>query len=362
MIETLQSLRFIFFVMIFMSHFEYDGLPAFDAGGDCGVSFFFILSGFVLSSAYGNKVSSDGFRYRQFMARRVKKLYPLHLLCLLAFVVINIRSMDAGTLVRLLPNLLLVQSWIPSAGFYFSANAVSWFLSDILLCYSVFPVVFRAVRRMTPMALTGAWAAVLAAYAVLLCNIPDAMTNAIVYVFPPVRTVDFAIGVTLWRVAVWLKGRHEAVSESRLLAFDSRSAGLRSRLTATAAELAVFAALAMTLAAHPYVNLQIRTACLFWPVNVAIILLFACERQGGAVAWLLRRKPLIWLGNISFPLFMVHQMAISITLASLLRLSSITPEPPYWLALTLCAATTLAGTALAQYIIKVRVKRSESEE
>lgn len=347
MIETLQSLRFIFFVMIFMSHFEYDGLPAFDAGGDCGVSFFFILSGFVLSSAYGNKVSSDGFRYRQFMARRVKKLYPLHLLCLLAFVVINIRSMDAGTLVRLLPNLLLVQSWIPSAGFYFSANAVSWFLSDILLCYAVFPVVFRAVRRMTPMALTGAWAAVLAAYAVLLCNIPDAMTNAIVYVFPPVRTVDFAIGVTLWRVAAWLKKRRIAVFESRL--------------TATAAELAVFAALAMTLAAHPYVNLQIRTACLFWPVNVAIILLFACERQGGAVAWLLRRKPLIWLGNISFPLFMVHQMAISITLAVLLRLSSITPEPPYWLALTLCAATTLAGTALA-HIIKVRVKRSESEE
>ena len=345
MIETLQSLRFIFFVMIFMSHFEYDGRPAFDAGGDCGVSFFFILSGFVLSSAYGNKVSSDGFRYRQFMARRVKKLYPLHLLCLLAFVVINIRSMDAGTLVRLLPNLLLVQSWIPSAGFYFSANAVSWFLSDILLCYSVFPVVFRVVRRMTPAALTGAWAAVLAAYAVLLCNIPDAMTNAIVYVFPPVRTVDFAIGVTLWRVAVWLKKRRIAVFESRL--------------TATAAELAVFAALAMTLAAHPYVNLQIRTACLFWPVNVAIILLFACEKQGGAVAWLLRRKPLIWLGNISFPLFMVHQMAISITLAVLPCLSAVIPTSPYWLALTLCAATTLAGTALAQYIIKVRVKRSE---
>lgn len=345
MIETLQSLRFIFFVMIFMSHFEYDGRPAFDAGGDCGVSFFFILSGFVLSSAYGNKVSSDGFRYRQFMARRVKKLYPLHLLCLLAFVVINIRSMDAGTLMRLLPNLLLVQSWIPSAGFYFSANAVSWFLSDILLCYSVFPVVFRVVRRMTPAALTGAWAAVLAAYAVLLCNIPDAMTNAIVYVFPPVRTVDFAIGVTLWRVAIWLKERRAAV--------------LESRLTATAAELAVFAALAMTLAAHPYVNLQIRTACLFWPVNVAIILLFACEKQGGAVAWLLRRKPLIWLGNISFPLFMVHQMAISITLAVLPCLSAVIPTSPYWLALTLCAATTLAGTALAQYIIKVRVKRSE---
>lgn len=355
MIETLQSLRFIFFVMIFMSHFEYDGRPAFDAGGDCGVSFFFILSGFVLASAYSGRIASGSFRHRTFMARRIAKIYPLHLLCLLAFVVINIRHIGADDLPALLSNLLLIQSWIPSADFYFSANAVSWFLSDILLCYSVFPVVFRVVRRMTPAALTSAWAAVLAAYAVLLCNIPDAMTNAIVYVFPPVRTVDFAIGVTLWRVAVWLKKRRAAVSENRQVAFDSRSAGLRSRLTATAAELTVFAALAATLAAHPYVNLQIRTACLFWPVCAAIILLFACERQGGAVAWLLRRKPLIWLGNISFPLFMVHQMAISITLTVLLRLSAITPEPPYWLALTLCAATTLAGTALAQYIIKVKV-------
>ncbi|MBQ7870061.1 MAG: hypothetical protein IJ355_07030 [Prevotella sp.] len=52
MIETLQSLRFIFFVMIFMSHFGYDGRPTFDAGGDCGVSFFFILSGFVGEPSY----------------------------------------------------------------------------------------------------------------------------------------------------------------------------------------------------------------------------------------------------------------------------------------------------------------------
>ena len=49
MIETLQALRFIFVLMIFMSHFTYRGICAFDAGGDCGVSFFFILSGFVLS-------------------------------------------------------------------------------------------------------------------------------------------------------------------------------------------------------------------------------------------------------------------------------------------------------------------------
>ena len=52
MIETLQSLRFIFMMMIFMSHFAYRDIGAFDAGGDCGVSFFFLLSGFVCSLGY----------------------------------------------------------------------------------------------------------------------------------------------------------------------------------------------------------------------------------------------------------------------------------------------------------------------
>lgn len=347
MIETLQSLRFIFFVMIFMSHFGYDGRPTFDAGGDCGVSFFFILSGFVMTLAYGEKAASERFSYRRFMVRRMAKLYPLHLLCLLAFVVINIKSMDAEALVRLLPNLLLIQSWLPSADYYFSGNAVSWFLSDILLCYAVFPFVCRAIRRMTPAALTFTWAAVLMAYSLLLCNVTDAMTNTFIYVFPPVRTVDFALGITIWRVAEWTKRHRPDIAENRL--------------AINAAELAVFAALAATLAAHPYVNLQIRTACLFWPVCAAVILLFAGERQGGGVAWLLRHKPFIWLGNITFPMFMVHQMAISITLIAFLHLSGFIGEPPYWLALTLCAATTLAGTTIYRRI-EVRMKRKINKE
>lgn len=299
-----------------------------------------------MTLAYGEKAASEGFRYRHFIARRVAKLYPLHLLCLLAFVVINIKSMDAEALVRLLPNLLLIQSWLPSADYYFSGNAVSWFLSDILLCYAVFPFVCRAIRRMTPAVLAFTWAAVLMTYSLLLCNVTDAMTNSIVYIFPPVRTVDFALGMTLWRMAEWTK-RH-------------RPGILESRLAINAAELAVFAALAATLAAHPYINLQIRTACLFWPVCAAVILLFVCERQSGVVAWLLRRKALIWLGNITFPMFMVHQMAINVTLRTSSRISGFIGEPSYTGMLTLCAATTLLAATLA---LKIGAEqRAKSEE
>ena len=135
MIETLQSLRFIFVLMIFMSHFTYRGICAFDAGGDCGVSFFFILSGFVLSLGYGSRIREGTFCYGRFMLRRLRKIYPLHLLCLLFFLVVSRSDFDLTVLL----NELLLQSWVPDPNYYFSCNSVSWFLSSLLFCYLVFP-------------------------------------------------------------------------------------------------------------------------------------------------------------------------------------------------------------------------------
>ena len=58
MIRTLQSLRFFFIMLVVLSH--YIG-SSFDFGGECGVSFFFILSGFVLSLAYSGKIADGTF-------------------------------------------------------------------------------------------------------------------------------------------------------------------------------------------------------------------------------------------------------------------------------------------------------------
>lgn len=82
------SLRFMFVMMIFMSHFNYRGHAAFDAGGNCGVAFFFLLSGFVLSMGYGQRINEKTFVFKNYFKRRLLKLYPLHLLSLALFIVL----------------------------------------------------------------------------------------------------------------------------------------------------------------------------------------------------------------------------------------------------------------------------------
>ena len=63
-IRTLQGARFLFVAFIYLSHCVTPNVSTpFDFGGDIGVSFFFILSGFVMSWGYGPSVSRGEFSH-----------------------------------------------------------------------------------------------------------------------------------------------------------------------------------------------------------------------------------------------------------------------------------------------------------
>ena len=49
MIRSFTGWRYIFAVAIFMHHYQIDGKSVLQAGGAIGVTFFFILSGFLLA-------------------------------------------------------------------------------------------------------------------------------------------------------------------------------------------------------------------------------------------------------------------------------------------------------------------------
>ena len=300
MIATLQSLRFIFVMMIFMSHFSYHGMSAFDAGGDCGVAFFFMLSGFVLSLRYGGEICEGSFQYGRFLKHRFWKLYPLHLLCLVFFLVVARPRLDLPVLL----NALLLQSWIPRPDYYFSCNSVSWFLSSLFFCYLLFPLAYKRV--------SGWWMSlVFMAYLAVVLLTPCEKVNAILYVHPLVRFVDFYIGIVLARI--YARG-YEVPAPKWM-------------------ELVLVVLVAVALVLYSYMDAKFRNAPLYWLVLIPLILVFAKEQ--GILSSCLRRKPMLLLASLSMPLFMTHQMLTGILVYRL-------PDLPVVVMLFVCILVTLA--------------------
>ncbi|SFB41100.1 Peptidoglycan/LPS O-acetylase OafA/YrhL, contains acyltransferase and SGNH-hydrolase domains [Pseudomonas sp. NFIX10] len=116
------------------------------------VSFFFVLSGFVLTHAYG---SSALFNFRKFFITRTFRLLPLHLFMLSIFILLECgrylvaqKGMDFNNSPftekfapsEILPNVLLLQSWTYLTN-PLSFNYPSWSISIEYYTYMIFALI-----------------------------------------------------------------------------------------------------------------------------------------------------------------------------------------------------------------------------
>ena len=270
--DVFQSLRFVFVMMIFMSHFAYRDVNPFDAGGDCGVAFFFLLSGFVMSMGYGRSITDGSFRFGHYIRRRIQKIYPLHLFCLILFILLFRPELDS----KLPLNVLLLQAWIPDSAYYFSYNGVAWFLSCLLFCYLLFPFLYR---KSSPCMLLLVLAYCLIAYIL----VPYNKINAILYVSPLIRFVDFFLGIILYKQYCTYSNKFTPPIW---------------------AEPLIVVLLILALFSYPYTDEKIRNAPLYWMVLLPLIFVFA--NQKGPISRLLQHNSLRWLGSISMTIFLLH--------------------------------------------------------
>lgn len=304
MIRNLQALRFIFCMLIFVFHFT--GMlhtsVLFTYGGDAGVAFFFILSGFVLSLSSGSKVENGTFHWRSFILARLRKLYPLHIASLMISICFSLYIGESFRPLSFVAQLFMLQSWGLSESCIEYGNAVSWFLGPLFLCYALFPWLYSAI--------TGRgkeWQRILfAMYIVMYTGIryfSDEEIDSYLYAFPPLRVMDFGFGILTYRFyRTGIGGEaHERVM--RL-----------STCQATFVELLVAALCFATCLLYPELPSQIRFSALFWlPFPVAIRYFSLADGSRGLVSRLFRQRPLQWLGGISFEIYMLHLIAINIS-------------------------------------------------
>ena len=293
MIRTLQSLRFFFIILVVLSH--YIG-SSFDFGGECGVSFFFMLSGFVLSLAYSERIAKGLFSTKPFVVKQWIKIYPLHILTFIVMFALDIRLEKYCDITAVIANILLLQSWVPADSFYFVANSPSWFLCDILFFYVVFSSLNKYILRSDNRKLLAISLVVILLYICLMAVLPTYLVNPILYANPLTRLLDFIVGIILYKLYVSDNG----------IALRDKLNG-KSFLTVSLMELSVILLVVITAILYPHLPQRVRTVSIFWLAIPLFIFFFAMtDKHSGVISKFLQGKTMLWLGNISFCIYIIH--------------------------------------------------------
>jgi peptidoglycan/LPS O-acetylase OafA/YrhL len=296
-LPALTGLRFVAASMVFVLH----SLP--DPGRwislDQGVSFFFVLSGFILTWVYPELPDRDSIK--RFYIARLARLWPLHLAtALLAIGIGGIGSVEPALL-----NPLLLHAWVPVRRIYFSYNAVSWSLSTEALFCLAFPLLVRSLRRTWWAKLAAA--ALLVAALITICNrfaLPlfsqDGISaHGLLYISPMSRMLEFIAGMCC--CILWRSLRRDI--DGGVMAF-------------TLAEiLAVALAATLLIWPFPFAHAGVGPAGTLWMVRTsampgfcAIVAVFAFGR--GLLSRLTGSRPFELLGEISFAIYLVHLLTI----------------------------------------------------
>ncbi len=250
------------------------------------VDFFFVLSGFVLMSGFGGRVSTAA-ALRRYGARRLARLYPLHLVALLVlFALIGLEAWRTGEplfakahgLGALLQCLTLVQGFTTQA---LSWNFPSWSISIELWGSLGLGLALYSARR-SAWIVVGLAAAVLAGLVIVFGEPEGPATTAIGALLKAAHYLSaFALGVVLFRLFQWLahrRGRPPSWLE--------------------------WPALTLILAVFAF------PAILPFPAAIlgfgAVILVFAFE--SGPVSAALRRPGFQALGRWSYSIYLIHPL------------------------------------------------------
>ncbi len=300
-LDSLTGLRFLAAGMVVLYHASMWSVHDHNPGknpleiGYVGVTFFFVLSGFVLAWTHRSDDTPHAF-----WSRRFARIYPVHLLTFAiaaVFVVLGIGSIDKRPW-GWLAQVFLVQSWAPGPG-ALTYNSPAWSLSDEAFFYVLFPFVMGIgwLRRRPVLmaALAGGW---LLGGALLLGRIDRHHLDVLFYL-PLYRIGEFLIGVAL------------ALAMKR---------GWRPRIGLPAGALL---AVASYLVAWQWgVRHEQNLADAFWYAQIITAVGFAALILGAARADLdqrpspLRAGWLVRLGQWSFALYMVHELSMRLVYSS----------------------------------------------
>ncbi|MDP3802819.1 acyltransferase [Brevundimonas sp.] len=336
-LRALTGLRFLaaLWVVLYTAwpHLDVSWVPVAVTKGYLGVEVFFVLSGFILSHVYLEAAGQKRYSYGGFLWARIARVYPLHLVTLFGMAALGIAGTAAGLSIdgsltdwRALPaHLTMTHAWglAPISAF----NHPSWSISAEWFAYLTFPAfafVAWRLRERPIAAVMGAVALALAIYAAFQPLAGFSLTEA-TFRWGALRIVPcFALGCALYlvyrRAPIPYAGPVALISGLGLLA--SASLGLWDPVT----------------------------------VLLAGGLILGLGSLDNARAGLMGSKAAVYLGEISYSIYMVCAPVLLVTTNVAARLTG-ADDKRFHIIVWLLAVAAIPVAAMATYHLVERPAR-----
>ncbi|MBK9140857.1 MAG: acyltransferase [Candidatus Melainabacteria bacterium] len=363
-LDALTSLRFFAAMMVVCLHLS-NVFPAIATLSSqlClfqGVSFFFVLSGFILFYSYQRFDTQRDILF--FWCKRIARLWPLHLTTFLArFTFLPTAFIFPGpapSWIVAVANLCLLNAWIPHREFYLSYNSPSWSISTELFFYLAMPGLIPIFRKSRFLLLALATSTLLVTLSLGNAVPSDSSfdsayaANGLAYVNPFSRLLEFTLGMCIADIHLRMNGVWD---------WSRTRASIIEALVISILFIAIFSTLPITNLLAPFTG----AAGQIWISTVGVTLLpftlviLVTSFQRGAISQFLASKVLVFLGEISFAIYLVHAPLIELWDRFVPRIETCQPLEYILIPVFLCLLFALSH--LAYRIIEIPSKNGLTE-
>ncbi|QKD05208.1 acyltransferase family protein [Mesorhizobium loti] len=311
----IDGLRAVAVLAVLFFHLRISGF----SGGFVGVDVFFLISGFLITRIVATDIEAGRFSLAQFYSRRARRLLPaffttLSLSCVAAFLLFTPQHLETfgKSLTAAVLGVSNIFFWRDSGYFDLAARMKpllhTWSLSVEWQFYLVWPLLLSVLLALFPRRMVWPIMAIAIFSFCLIFEFQDGSVwllsrtraadwiadgRATVFYNTPFRAFEFACGAAL----VWLPRPRSAIVHEFL------------------------ALLGLTLISSAIFILDSRSGTPAWnvlppAVGAAMVLHADRSRWAGLV---LRNRPAVYLGRISYPLYLVHWPLIVFCEYGLLR-------------------------------------------
>ncbi|UOU99048.1 acyltransferase [Chryseobacterium daecheongense] len=284
-ISQITFTRFVAAIAIVISHFNKDlflyqinYISDIFLRANVGVSYFFILSGFIMIVAYHKK---DQIDYLDFYRNRFARIYPLYIVGLLLYLITKSSNFSVY---KLILYLFGIQSWIPGEALVL--NFPGWSISVEFLFYLLFPLLYNRYYSKQNKSI---WV-----IAIIIWVITQVFSNFYVgsswYEGPHTKSHEFGFYFPLLHLNEFLVGNLAGM-------FFVRHHKQKNY------DLPVILLFATILLALIFIPLNFHNglmAVLFIPLIILI------SYNNGLLTKIFSLKPLEYLGEISYAIYIVH--------------------------------------------------------